>query len=194
MATDLTSASIGRQLLTVPNLFTLARLLCIPYFVWLLVAQERPLAAAVVLGLVGATDWIDGFLARRLGQVTTIGKIFDPVVDRVLIATTVICAITEGFAPLWFTLIVLFREAAVTVLVGYVTARTGKRIDVTYIGKCAAFAVMWAFPWFLASEALDDGAWKTFIAFGAWVSAGAGIVFGAWSLGQYFQLARQSAK
>lgn len=194
MATDLTTASFGRQLLTVPNLFTLARLVCIPLFVWLLVAQDRPLAAAWVLGLVGATDWIDGYLARRLGQVTTIGKIFDPVVDRVLIAATVICAIAEGFAPLWFTLIVLCREAAVTVLVGYVTARTGKRIDVTYIGKCAAFAVMWAFPWFLAADALEDGGWQTFFGFGAWVSAAAGIVFGAWSLGQYFQLARQSAK
>ena len=194
MATDLTTASLGRQLVTVPNLFTLARLVCIPFFVWLLVVQDRPLAAAWVLGLVGATDWIDGYLARRLGQVTTIGKIFDPVVDRFLIATTVVCAITEGFAPLWFTVVVLIREAAVTALVGYVTARTGKRIDVTYIGKCAAFAVMWAFPWFLAADALHDGLWRSFFGFGAWISAGAGIVFGAWSLGQYFQLARRTTR
>jgi cardiolipin synthase len=192
MASDLTQSSIARQLATVPNVFTLLRLVCIPVFAWLLLGADRPFAAAVVLGVVGATDWIDGYLARRLGQVTTVGKVFDPVVDRILIGVTVVCAIIDGFAPLWFTLAVLAREAIVTALVAYATAKTGKRTDVTYVGKCAAFGVMWAFPWFLAASAMTSRNAELFFLIGAWISGTLGLFFGAWSVGQYWRVARQS--
>ena len=65
-----------------PNLFTFLRLLCLPVFVWVLFGLPSRQAAAWMLGGLGATDWVDGYLARRLGQTSEFGKKFDPTVDR----------------------------------------------------------------------------------------------------------------
>ena len=78
------------RILTVPNLVTLVRLACIPLYVWLLFGADRQTAAAVLLGALGATDWVDGYVARRFHQVSTLGKVLDPVADRVLVLTAVI--------------------------------------------------------------------------------------------------------
>ena len=69
---------------TIPNAITLVRLLLLPVFLWLLFAQEERAAAAFLLGGIGATDWVDGYIARRYDQVSEFGKIFDPTVDRLL--------------------------------------------------------------------------------------------------------------
>ena len=100
------------RILTVPNLITLVRLACIPVFIWLLFGAHRQTAAAILLACLGATDWIDGFVARRFRQVSTLGKVLDPVADRVLVATAVITIIIHGAVPLWFGLVTLAREVA----------------------------------------------------------------------------------
>ena len=76
------SAPASDRILTIPNLFTLLRLACLPLFLYLLLGRDNPAAAAWLLGGLGATDWVDGYLARRLGQVSEFGKVFDPTVDR----------------------------------------------------------------------------------------------------------------
>src|SRR5262245_26423075 len=81
---------------TVPNLFTLIRLLCLPLFVWLLFGLPSRQAAAWLLGGLGATDWVDGYLARRLGQTSEFGKKFDPTVDRILFVVAVIAIMING--------------------------------------------------------------------------------------------------
>ena len=77
----------GREdrILTVPNLITLVRLLCIPLFLWLLFAQDARAWAALLLAFLGATDWVDGYVARHFHQVSNLGKAFDPIVDRLLL-------------------------------------------------------------------------------------------------------------
>lgn len=72
------------RLATWPNLVTLVRLLCLPVFLWLLFSREQREAAAWLLGALGATDWVDGWLARRLDQRSEFGAVFDPAVDRLL--------------------------------------------------------------------------------------------------------------
>ena len=72
------------RILTVPNLITLVRLLCLPLFLWLLFGRENYIAAAVLLAALGATDWVDGYVARHFDQVSNFGKMFDPTVDRLL--------------------------------------------------------------------------------------------------------------
>ncbi len=81
---------------TIPNLFTLLRLLCLPLFVWLLFGPENRQAAAWLLGALGATDWVDGYLARRLGQTSEFGKKFDPTVDRLLFLVAIVAIMIDG--------------------------------------------------------------------------------------------------
>ncbi|MBP1632754.1 MAG: phosphatidylglycerophosphate synthase, partial [Acidobacteria bacterium] len=66
------------RILTIPNVISLARLAMVPLFLWLLFGADSPLAAGLLLGAIGATDWVDGFLARRLNQVSELGKLLDP--------------------------------------------------------------------------------------------------------------------
>ncbi|MDQ3738588.1 MAG: CDP-alcohol phosphatidyltransferase family protein [Actinomycetota bacterium] len=138
------------SLLTWPNLFTLLRLLCLPVFLYLVFGRDNRAGAAWLLGALGATDWVDGYLARRLGQVTEFGKVFDPVVDRLLLVVAIIAIIIDGAAPLWFVVAVLAREVSVSAAMVVATVVYGmKRFDVTLLGKTATFWLMFAVPGFM---------------------------------------------
>jgi cardiolipin synthase len=135
---------------TIPNLFTLLRLLCLPLFLYLLVVREDPAAAGWLLGGLGATDWVDGYLARRLGQVSEFGKKFDPTVDRLLFIVALLAIIAEDAAPRWFCIAVLARELAVGVAIAVATVFFSMaRFDVTLLGKAATFLLLFAIPGFL---------------------------------------------
>ncbi len=157
------------QILTVPNLITLARLLCLPVFVWLLLGQENPLAAGALLGVLGATDWVDGWYARRFNAVSNLGKIFDPVVDRLLFFVSIVTIIIAGSAPLWFCIAVLVREVALSLATLVLASLGARRIDVTWIGKAATFGLMFAFPGFLWAS--TDWVLQPFFEIAAWACA-----------------------
>ncbi len=151
------------RVLTAPNVITLVRLLCIPVFLWLLFGLHRQTAAAVLLAALGTTDWIDGYVARRYHQVSTLGKILDPAADRLLVGTAVIAVIVHGAVPLWFGLATIVREALVSVMVLLLAALGAARINVLWVGKAGTFGLMFAYPAFLLSTALprgrDQSAW-----------------------------------
>ena len=105
------------RILTAANLITLLRLLCIPIFVWLVFGWPHQTAAAILLAVLGATDWIDGFVARRFHQVSTLGKVIDPVADRLLVGTAVIVVMVHGAVPLWFGVATIVREVLVSAMV-----------------------------------------------------------------------------
>src|SRR5450759_2930968 len=105
------------RIVTVPNLITLVRLVCTPLFVWLLFGAHRQTVAAILLAALGATDWIDGAVARRFHQVSTVGKVLDPMADRVLVVTAVIAVIVHGAVPLWFGAATIAREFVVSAAV-----------------------------------------------------------------------------
>ena len=88
--------------LTVPNLISILRLAAVPIFVWLLIVQERPLAAAILLGILGATDWVDGWVARKFNQVSELGKVLDPTADRIMFLVAVFTMMIDGSVPIWF--------------------------------------------------------------------------------------------
>jgi cardiolipin synthase len=135
---------------TIPNLFTLLRLLCLPLFLYLLIGRDNPAAAGWLLGGLGATDWVDGYLARRLGQVSEFGKKFDPTVDRLLFIVALLAIIAEDAAPRWFCIAVLVRELAVGVAIAIATIFFSMaRFDVTLLGKAATFLLLFAIPGFL---------------------------------------------
>ena len=165
------------RVLTVPNLITAVRLACVPLFVWLLFGDHAQTAAAIVLAVLGSTDWVDGFVARRFHQVSTVGKVFDPTADRILVATGVISVIVAGAVPVWFGVLTLAREALVSVAVLLLAALGAKRIDVLWVGKAGTFGLMFAYPTFLLAN--GNAGWQQPVEVIAWVAAVPGLVL-AW--------------
>ncbi len=135
--------------LTVPNAVTVVRLVCLPVFVWLAVTTAHHALAAWFLGAIGATDWVDGYLARRFSQVSNVGKIIDPVADRLLVITSIFTVAGLGATPWWFAGATLVREALVSGMTLALAAAGASRIDVLWWGKVSTFALMTAYPWFL---------------------------------------------
>jgi len=133
------------RVLTVPNLISAFRIALIPVFWTLIVDPDTTAWGIVLFGLVVATDWVDGTIARRTGQVSELGKVLDPVADRAAIAAGLIALIVRGAFPLWAGVLILARDVVVLVA-GAVLAAKGRRIDVRWIGKVATFALMIAIP------------------------------------------------
>src|SRR5215218_10659136 len=126
MAKDPVARSEAR-IVTVPNVITLLRLACVPVFVWLL-ADDELLAAAGLLAVLGATDWIDGWIARRFDQGSDLGKVLDPVADRILLLVAGVALIVQGSVPLVVGILVLAREAVISIAVVALAAAGARRI------------------------------------------------------------------
>jgi len=180
------------RIFTVPNVITLVRLLCIPLFLWLLFGAHRQTAAAILLAVLGATDWIDGFVARRYGQVSTFGKVLDPTADRILVGTAVISILIYGAVPLWFGIATIAREVLVSAMVLLLAAMGAARIDVLWVGKAGTFGLMFAYPTFL----LGDGtaSWQEPIRVIAWVTGLVGLALAWWAAGSYIAPARRALR
>ena len=178
------------RVFTVPNLITMVRLACIPLFLWLLFGAHRQTLAAVLLGVLGATDWVDGHVARRFHQVSTLGKVLDPVADRVLVGTSVISIIVYGAVPVWFGVATIAREVVVSVAVLALASLGAKRIDVLWVGKAGTFALMFSYPAFLLSY--GSAQWQTPFHVFAWVSGIIGLVLAWIAAGSYIPVARQA--
>lgn len=174
------------RVLTLPNLITLVRLSCLPVFLWLLFVQEDRVWAASLLGALGATDWVDGFIARRWHQVSTFGKVFDPVADRLLFFVGGVAIIVDGSIPLWVAGLVLGREVVVTIATLGLAAAGARRIDVTWYGKAGTFCLMWAFPMFLASN--GELFWRDQALWIAWATTVPGLILAYIALGLYVPL------
>ncbi|MGI9610286.1 MAG: CDP-alcohol phosphatidyltransferase family protein [Acidimicrobiia bacterium] len=140
------------EVFTWANLVSVLRLAAVPVFVWLLLGEERRLAAAGLLAVIGATDWIDGYLARRFNQVSEVGKILDPTADRLLFLVAIVAMIIDESVPLWFAVATLLREVVVALAAIVLGIMGARRIDVTWWGKTSTFGLMFAFPLFLASH------------------------------------------
>lgn len=176
--------------LTWPNLFTLIRLLCIPLFLWLLFARENRAAAAWLLGGLGATDWVDGWLARRLDQSSEFGAMFDPIVDRLLFVVAVPALVVDQSIPLSVAAIALARELLTALLAIIITLRGADRLQVTWEGKTGTFLLMFAVPMFLGS--VSTLSYAPVLAWLAWLFAVPGLAY-SWyaTVFQYLPIVRR---
>jgi cardiolipin synthase (CMP-forming) len=181
------------RILTIPNVISVVRLLCVPVFLWLLFDQENRVAAAGLLAILGATDWVDGYIARHYDQVSNLGKVLDPVADRVLLIVAVVAILIDGAAPLGVGILSLLREGLVTVAVLVLAACGAARIDVTWYGKAGTFSVMFAFPLFLWASAGDDTV-NDLAYVAAWGFAIPGLILGYIALAQYIPLGLQALR
>lgn len=168
--------------LTIPNLVSVIRLCMIPVFLWLLVGKDNAAGAGWLLLAIGGTDWIDGYLARRLNQVSEVGKVLDPLADRIAVATAVIAGWATGVLNPWFAGLLIVREAIIGIGALFLVARTRGKLAVRYLGKLATFLLYGAISAFYltAGDFLPD-------LFGpvAWITGVSGLVLYYWVGGQY---------
>jgi cardiolipin synthase len=143
------------RIATVPNMISFVRLIGVPLFLWLLVAQDAKLAALIVLAIGGTTDWVDGWVARRLGQVSRLGELLDPFVDRLYIVATLVAFTLTAVVPWEFTAALVAREAVLVVCLLILRAHGYGPPPVHYVGKSATFMLLVAFPILLLSQAVD---------------------------------------
>ena len=177
--------------LTIPNLVSIVRLCCIPLFLYLLFGRENRAAAAYLLGALGATDWIDGYIARHFDQVSTVGKVLDPTADRILLGVAIVAIMIDGSIPLWIGVLTIVREVLVSGAVVVLAVLGARRIDVTWAGKAGTFALMFAVPLFLGSHA-DNLGWEGLAGFLAWVFVIPGIVLSWYAAITYVPIALEA--
>lgn len=172
------------RVLTVPNALSLLRLAGVPLFLWLLLGPERDLLAVVVLMVSGATDWLDGKLARVLGQSSRLGALLDPAVDRLYTLSTLLAFGLRDIVPWALVVVVVGRDVVLGACLPLLHRAGYAPPEVHYLGKAATFALLYAFPLLLladgASGALRAVALPVALAFTVW-----GTALYLWSGGLY---------
>lgn len=177
---------------TVPNVISFARLLMIPVFLYLLFGRDNRAAAASLLAFLGATDWVDGYIARHFDQTSTLGKVLDPTADRLMLIVGVAAIVIDGAIPTAVAVVILVREGAVAIAALVLAAMGARRIDVTWYGKAGTFGLMFAVPFFLAAESTVG--WHPLAEVLAWVCVVPGLVLGYIAAFQYIPLGRQALR
>ena len=137
---------------TVPNALSAARLLGVPLFLWLVLGPEDDGWALVVLMVSGATDYADGYLARRLNQTTVLGQILDPVADRLYILAVVVGLALRDVIPWWLAVSLPLRDLLMWGLVPLLRTRGYSALPVHFLGKAATFNLLYAFPLLLLGD------------------------------------------
>lgn len=162
---------------TVPNVISLARLLGVPLFLWLVLGPKADVWAVVVLAMSGVTDWLDGYLARRLHQQSRLGEILDPVADRLYILAVVIALGLRHIVPWWVVAIIPARDALLWILVPFLRARGRNSLPVHYLGKAGTAALLYAFPLLFLGDHQGSA---------AEVAKVVGWAFAIWGIGLYW--------
>lgn len=168
-------------ILTVPNIITVVRFLGTPLFVWLVLARQEYGWGVFVLAMMGCTDWIDGFVARKLNQTSKLGRIMDPVADRVALVAVVITMVIAGFLPLWLLLLLLIPDVVLLGATLYFF-RGDADLKVTMLGKTRTAVLMIGTPMLLLAKALESE--FTFVL--SWVLLGAAMIMHVIAFSQYF--------
>lgn len=137
--------------LTVPNVISVVRLLTVPVFAWLAL-NERDVAAFGVLALAAATDWLDGRLARVLNQYSRLGELLDPAADRLFIFVTLVVLAVRDVVPLWLVVVIVGRDALLTLVLAVLMAVRAGPLPVHFVGKAGTFALLYALPLLLLAE------------------------------------------
>ena len=162
---------------TIPNIISMVRLAGVPLFLWLVIGHEADVWALVVLMISGFTDWLDGYLARRLNQMSKLGEILDPVADRLYILAAVIGLLYRDIIPLWVAVLLPLRDLFLWGLVPFLRTRGYSALPVHYLGKAATAALLYSFPMLFLGD--GDGPVAT-------LSEVFGWAFAIWGIGLYW--------
>ncbi|HSF85626.1 MAG TPA: CDP-alcohol phosphatidyltransferase family protein [Acidimicrobiia bacterium] len=176
----------GSAILTLPNVVSFVRLLMIPLFLWLLLVRDEVAGAGWLLGIIGATDWVDGYLARRLDQVSEVGKFLDPLADRLAVAAALVGGLIAGVLEPWFAWALIVREGMIAVGALFLGARLGAKLAVRDLGKLATLMLYAAIAWLFIGIG-TPWPWLETI---AWIVAIPGLILYYVVGAQYFMDAR----
>ena len=150
-ASTVTPAPASTRILTVPNVISFARLATVPFFLWLWFSDAREIA--VVVYAIGAwTDFLDGFIARRTNSVSELGKLLDPLADRVFIVALALALVGSGALPWPLALAVIGRDVVILSLYPLVQRRGVPKIEVNFVGKSATAALLFGLTLLALSE------------------------------------------
>ena len=161
------------RVLTIPNVISIIRLAGVPLFLWLVLGPEADGWALLVLALSGVSDYLDGYLARRLHQTSTLGTILDPVADRLYILATVFGLAWRDIIPWWLAVLLPARDLFLWGLVPFLRTRGYSALPVHFLGKAATFNLLYAFPLLLLGDGTNAVA--TLAKVFGWAFAGWGI-------------------
>ena len=139
---------------TVPNIISVVRLLLVPVFLWLLHIDEIA-AAGWLLAFIGATDWVDGYIARRFNQVSEVGKFLDPLADRLPVFAAVVGGLIYGVLPAWFAIALIVREVLIGIGALVVGLKVGGKLEVRWLGKLATLMLYAAIAWWFLGVGYD---------------------------------------
>jgi cardiolipin synthase len=162
---------------TLPNLISLLRLAGVPVFLWLVLGPEADGWALVLLMVSGVTDFLDGWLARRLNQTTVLGQILDPVADRLYILAVVVGLALRDVIPWWMAVSLPLRDLLMWGLVPFLRTRGYSALPVHFLGKAATFNLLYAFPLLLLGD--GEGVVATLARVFGWA-------FAFWGIGLYW--------
>ncbi|MET9295103.1 CDP-alcohol phosphatidyltransferase family protein [Streptomyces sp. NPDC003077] len=173
------------RVLTIPNILSMARLVGVPLFLWLILWPEfdgpesANYWALAVLALSGVSDYLDGKLARRWNQVSSLGRILDPAADRLYILSTLVGLTWREILPWWLTAALVARELMLLIAVSALARHRYGPPQVNFLGKAATFNLMYAFPLLLLSDV--DNWLSTPAAIFGWAFAGWGTALYWWA-------------
>ncbi|MCW2538584.1 MAG: CDP-alcohol phosphatidyltransferase [Frankiales bacterium] len=174
---------------TIPNALSMLRLLGVPLFLWLLLGPHADGWALLLLAFSGFTDWADGVLARKLNQMSELGAILDPLVDRLYILATLGGLVLRHIIPWWLAALIVARDLVLLATLPALRKRGMTALPVHYLGKAATFNLLYAFPFLLLgshSGTLSDVAKPIAWAFTIW---GTGLYL--WSGAMYLRQVRR---
>lgn len=181
--------TVHRRVLTVPNAVSGLRLLAAPVFVWVVVGAGRYEVAFWLLAVVSATDWLDGYLARRLDQASRLGAAIDPLIDRTLLVVAALTLLWEGLVPWPLVALIVARDVAL-VSASFALFGAIPPIPVKRAGKTATACLLAAFPLFLlgafawaGQDVAEPAAWVlAVVGVGLYYVVGAQYAVAAWRL------------
>lgn len=150
--------TIRRELLNVPNMLSLLRLILVPVFLWLLL-NGYSWQALGVLAFAGASDWFDGYFARKFNQVTKLGKLLDPAADRLYIFATLIGLVLNENIPIWLAVVIIARDVILAFTYPVLATHGYGPLPVHYLGKAGTFSLLYALPLLLLSDLLPETNW-----------------------------------
>jgi len=176
---------LSDRVLTWPNALSGLRLLLVPVFLWLILIDQNLLAFAI-LAFSSFTDWLDGFLARKLNQMSRLGQLLDPAADRLFILASLIGLAMTDKVPWWLVVSVVARDLLLFFTLPFLAQVGHGPLPVNYTGKAGTFALLYAFPLLLLPEVLPEQAGVIVYPI-AWAFAFWGIWLYWWTCGLYLR-------
>ncbi|MGH2752591.1 MAG: CDP-alcohol phosphatidyltransferase family protein [Actinomycetota bacterium] len=170
------------RVLTVPNVLSALRLASVPVFIFLFVT-DREEAAVILYGAGALTDFFDGYLARSLGQVSEIGKLLDPLADRVFIVALALALVAVNALPWWMAAAIVARDLMLLSVFPFFERRGVGRIPVNFTGKTATAFLLLGLTWLALAE--TDFAWASFSATVGLIFVAAGTILYYVAAGMY---------